>query len=99
MNNNIWTDIKKEVSLRIDAEPALKDYLESLILSKDNIIEATAAILASKLHNDAFHDHEEDEANPGDGKINDWHTRHEDQHLEVYCDNHPDSFECRVYDD
>ena len=54
MNNNIWTDIKKEVSLRIDAEPALKDYLESLILSKDNIIEATAAILASKLHNDAL---------------------------------------------
>ena len=54
MNNNIWTDIKKEVSLRIDAEPVLKDYLESLILSKDNIIEATAAILASKLHNDAL---------------------------------------------
>ena len=54
MNNNIWTDIKKEVSLRIDAEPSLKDYLESLILSKDNIIEATAAILASKLHNDAL---------------------------------------------
>ena len=20
-------------------------------------------------------------------------------HLEVYCDNHPDSLECRVYDD
>ena len=38
---------------------------------------------------------------PKDGKehVNDWHTRHEDQHLEVYCDNHPDSFECRVYDD
>jgi len=34
-----------------------------------------------------------------DGKINDWHTRHEDKHLEVYCDNHPDSLECRVYDD
>ena len=34
-----------------------------------------------------------------DGKINDWHTRHEDKQLEVYCDNHPDAFECRVYDD
>ena len=54
MNNNIWSDIKKEVSLRIDAEPSLKDYLESLILSKDNLIEATTAILASKLHNDAL---------------------------------------------
>ena len=54
MNNNIWSDIKKEITLRISAEPSLKDYLESLILSKDNIIEATAAILASKLHNDAL---------------------------------------------
>ena len=52
MKSNIWSDIKKEITLRINAEPSLKDYLESLILSKDNIIEATAAILASKLHND-----------------------------------------------
>ena len=52
-----------------------------------------------KMHNDAFHDHEEDESNPGDGKINDWHTRHQDTKLEVYCDNHPDAQECRVYDD
>ena len=52
-----------------------------------------------KLHNEAFHDHEEDEVIPNEGKINDWHTRHEDKHLEIYCDNHPDAFECRVYDD
>ena len=52
-----------------------------------------------KLHNDAFHAHEENEADPSDGKINDWHTRHQDQQLEVYCDNHPDALECRVYDD
>ena len=52
-----------------------------------------------KLHNDAFHAHTEDEENLGGAKINDWHTRHEDQNLEVYCDNHPDSMECRVYDD
>ena len=31
MNRNIWDDIKKEIALRIDAEPSLKDYLESLI--------------------------------------------------------------------
>ena len=43
-----------------------------------------------ELHNDAFHAHEENEENLGGAKINDWHTRHEDQHLEVYCDNHPD---------
>ena len=51
------------------------------------------------MHNDAFHAHDESEVNKNDGKINDWHTRHEDKHLEVYCDNHPDSLECRVYDD
>ena len=52
-----------------------------------------------KMHNDAFHDHTEDEENEGGAKINDWHTRHQDSQLEVYCDNHPDSLECRVYDD
>ena len=54
MNTSIWNDIKKEIQLRIEAEPSLKNYLESLILSKKNIIEATAAILASKLNNDAL---------------------------------------------
>ena len=34
-----------------------------------------------------------------DAQINDYHTRHQDQHLEVYCDNHPDALECRVYDE
>ena len=36
-----------------------------------------------KLHNDAFHDHTEEEVDPNEGKINDWHTRHEDKHLEL----------------
>ena len=54
MNSSAWNEIKKEIALRIDAEPSLKNYLESLILSKNNIIEATAAILASKLNNDAL---------------------------------------------
>ena len=40
-----------------------------------------------------------DVVDKNDGAINDYHTRHEDQHLEVYCDNHPDAFECRVYDE
>ena len=41
-----------------------------------------------KLHNDAFHDHTEEEVNPNEGKINDWHTRHEDKHLEIYPTGH-----------
>ena len=49
-----------------------------------------------EMHNDAFHAHEENE---GGAAINDWHTRHQDKHLEVYCDNHPDAEECRVYDE
>ena len=54
MSSSIWNNIKEEIGLRIDAEPSLENYLESLILSKNNIIEATAAILASKLNNDAL---------------------------------------------
>ena len=52
-----------------------------------------------EMHNDAFHAHEENEENEGGAAINDWHTRHQDKHLEVYCDNHPDAEECRVYDE
>ena len=52
-----------------------------------------------KMHNEPFHHHSEDEVEPNEGKINDWHKRHEDKTLEIFCDNHPDAFECRVYDD
>ena len=54
MINTTWEKIQKEIILRIHAEPSLKKYLESLILSKNNIMEATSAIVASKLHNDAL---------------------------------------------
>ena len=43
--------------------------------------------------------HKNDVVDSNDGKINDYHIRHEDKHLEIYCDNHPDAFECRVYDE
>ena len=51
------------------------------------------------MNNDAFHAHEENEANEGGATIIDWHTRHQDSKLVVYCDNHPDALECRVYDE
>ena len=49
----------------------------------------------------AFYDeyHKGEEVNKNDGQINDYHTRHQDKNLEVYCDNHPDAEECRVYDE
>ena len=43
--------------------------------------------------------HEGEEPGPTDAGIDDWHNRHSDKQLEVYCDNHPDAFECRVYDE
>ena len=43
--------------------------------------------------------HKNDVVESNEGTINDWHTRHQDKHLEQYCDNHPDAFECRVYDE
>ena len=71
-----------------------KDHKEHI---NHGMIEYTESDL--EMHNDAFHAHSDDEVIKNEGKINDWHTRHEDKHLEVYCDNHPDSLECRVYDD
>ena len=71
-----------------------KDHKEHI---NHGMIEYTESDL--EMHNDAFHAHDESEVDTNEGKINDWQTRHEDKHLEVYCDNHPDSLECRVYDD
>ena len=51
------------------------------------------------VHADYDEYHKGDVVDPNEGKINDYHTRHEDSHLELYCENHPDSMECRVYDD
>lgn len=54
MNTDIWNDIKSEVKLRVNAEPSLKPYLETLILSQDNFINSIASILASKLNSNAL---------------------------------------------
>ena len=44
--------------------------------------------------------HEEDEwDSEHDGKISDWHERHKDKLLDNYCDNHPGSPECKVFDE
>ena len=44
--------------------------------------------------------HEEDEwDSEHDGKISDWHERHKDKLLDAYCDNHPGSPECKVFDE
>ncbi len=34
-----------------------------------------------------------------DGKIADWHQRHEDKLLDKFCDSHPSAPQCKVFDD
>ena len=44
--------------------------------------------------------HEEDEWDPKtEGKIADWHNRHQDKLLDKFCDDHPGSPQCKVFDD
>ena len=53
-----------------------------------------------KVNFHANEEHTDDEFDPAhDGKISDWHERHKDKLLDEYCDTHPSSPECRVYDD
>ena len=54
MKENIWSDIKKEVQLRIKAEPSLSPYLNLLVLSQNSFVSAIASILSSKLNSDAL---------------------------------------------
>ena len=52
--DKVWEDIKKEVNLRIEAEPSLSPYLDLLILSQNSLISSIASVLASKLNSDAL---------------------------------------------
>jgi len=49
MDINLWNEIESEVRLRIDAEPTLGPFLNSLVLSQKDLLAAVASILASKL--------------------------------------------------
>ena len=54
-----------------------------------------------KIHHnkDIEYYHKDDVIEKNEGAIIDWHERHHDSKLEEFCDNHPDAFECRVYDE
>ena len=54
MDINLWKQIESEIHLRIDAEPSLGPFLNSLVLSQKDLLAAVASILASKLHSDAL---------------------------------------------
>ena len=54
MTDDVWSVIKEEVRLRIQAEPTLEPYLNLLVLSQDNLVSAIASIISSKLNSDAL---------------------------------------------
>ncbi len=54
MTEDVWSVIKEEVSLRIQAEPTLEPYLNLLVLSQDSLVSAIASIISSKLNSDAL---------------------------------------------
>ncbi len=54
MTDDVWSVIKDEVGLRIQAEPTLEPYLNLLVLSQDSLVSAIASIISSKLNSDAL---------------------------------------------
>lgn len=54
MTRELWEKICDEINLRIDAEPSLGPFLNSLIISQDDLQSAVASVLSSKLHSDAL---------------------------------------------
>ena len=54
MTDDVWSVIKEEVWLRIQAEPTLEPYLNLLVLSQDSLVSAIASIISSKLNSDAL---------------------------------------------
>ena len=91
--NSIMSEIKHDLEHEVYLDPKdRKEHINHGMLeySKDDL---------ENVHANYEGYHKDDVVDSNDGAINDWHTRHQDKHLEVYCDNHPDSFECRVYDE
>ena len=86
------TEIKHDLDHEVYIEADGKEHVNHGMLEYTEEDLKTSHALYDKYH-------EGEEIDSNDGKINDYQTRHQDQHLEVYCENHPDAFECRVYDD
>jgi len=86
------SEIKHDLDHEVYLDP--KDHKEHI----NHVLEYSEADLKD-VHANYEGYHEGEEVDKNDGQINDYHTRHQDKHLEVYCDNHPDAFECRVYDE
>ena len=87
------SEIKHDLEHEVYIDP--KDHKEHI---NHGMLEYTEEDLKTS-HADYENYHKNDIVDPNEGRINDYHIRHEDKHLEIYCDNHPDAFECRVYDE
>ena len=53
---------------------------------------------AVPFHGNEKHSEDEFDATQ-DAKVNDYHERHKDKILDSFCDLHPSSPHCKVYDD
>ena len=43
--------------------------------------------------------HTEEEVDPNESAIDDWHSRHKDKNLDFFCDQHPSAPQCKVFDE
>ena len=82
--------IKHDLDHEVYVDP--KDHKEHI---NHGMLEYSEADLKD-VHANYEEYHKDDEPDTGS---NDDHLRHQDKKLEIYCDNHPDAFECRVYDE
>jgi len=67
---------------------------------KSPLYDPTDKYLKYKVDFNANEKHEENEwDSEHDGKIADWHERHKDKILDEFCDTHPGSPQCKVFDE
>ena len=80
---NLMTTIKHDLDHEVYIEPDGKEHINHGMLEYSEEDLKMSGFMQN-------HEGDEDD---------EWKFRHQDKQLEVYCDNHPDAFECRVYDE
>ena len=73
--------------------PRQKDPSDPLYDANDKYNEYKVNFHANEKHSEDEWDSEHD------GKIADWHNRHQDKVLDNFCDDHQGAPQCKVFDD
>jgi hypothetical protein len=66
---------------------------------KDPLYDPNDKYLEYKVDLHTNEEHSNEEVKESDGAINDWHQRHQDKLLDDFCDTHPGSPMCKVFDE